>query len=67
MVHNALAELPPEWRSVVILRDMEGFSNKEVAEVLKISVPAVKSRLHRGRVFLRNLLSQKMSATSGKV
>ncbi|MEO0102669.1 MAG: sigma-70 family RNA polymerase sigma factor [candidate division WOR-3 bacterium] len=55
-VHNALAEVPPEWRSVVILRDMEGLSNEEVADVLKISIPAVKSRLHRGRVFLRNLL-----------
>ncbi len=60
-VRNALAELPAEWRSVVILRDMEGLSNKEVAEVLKISIPAVKSRLHRGRVLLRNILSERMS------
>jgi len=60
-VRNALAEIPPEWRSVVILRDMEGLSNEEVAEVLKISVPAVKSRLHRGRVLLRNILAEKLA------
>lgn len=61
LVQNALAEVPPEWRSVVILRDMEGLSNEEVADVLKISIPAVKSRLHRGRVFLRNLLAGRLA------
>ncbi|MEO0098897.1 MAG: sigma-70 family RNA polymerase sigma factor [candidate division WOR-3 bacterium] len=60
-VRRALAEVPPDWRSVLILRDMEGLSNEEVAEVLKISLPAVKSRLHRGRVFLRNLLTEKLA------
>lgn len=55
-VQKALAELPEAYRSVVFLRDVEGLSNKEVAEILKISVSAVKSRLHRGRLFLREKL-----------
>lgn len=55
-VQKALQELPDAYRSVVFLKDVEGLSNKEVAEILKLSVPAVKSRLHRGRLFLREKL-----------
>ncbi len=60
-VNLALSELPEEWRSVIVLRDMEGLSNKEVAKILKLSVAAVKSRLHRGRIFLRSQLAQKLN------
>ncbi len=56
-VEKALSELPEQYREVVLLRDVDGLSNKEVAEILKISVASVKSRLHRGRLFLRNKLS----------
>jgi len=54
---EALEKIPPEYRAVFILRDMEGFSNAETGESLGISVAAVKSRLHRARLTLRGLLS----------
>lgn len=53
-VGAALARLPVDYRLVVVLRDVEGLSNEEAAKVLKIGVTAVKSRLHRGRMFLRD-------------
>ena len=53
-VAGALAKLPVEYRLVVTLRDVEGLSAEETGEILKLSVPAVKSRLHRGRLFLRD-------------
>jgi len=48
-----IAELAPEYRTVFLLRDQEGLDNEEVAAVLKLSVAAVKSRLHRARLYLR--------------
>ena len=54
---EALEKLPPEYRAVFILRDVEGFSNAEAGEALGISVAAVKSRLHRARLTLRGMLS----------
>ena len=55
---EAIDLLPEEYRTVFLLRGLNGMSNEEVAEVLKISLPAVKSRLHRARLFLRDKLSQ---------
>ena len=52
-VTAALARLPVEYRLVVALRDIEELPASEAAKILKISVPALKSRLHRGRMFLR--------------
>lgn len=46
-------ELPAEYRTVLVLRDQEGLENEEVAAILNLSVPAVKSRLHRARIYLR--------------
>ena len=57
-LNQAVDELPADFRSVVVLRDFEGLSNREVSKVLNLSVPAVKSRLHRGRLFLRNRLEK---------
>lgn len=57
-LQDAINELPSDYRSVVILRDLQGLSNQEVSKALNLSVAAVKSRLHRGRVFLRNRLSK---------
>ncbi|MEO0082351.1 MAG: sigma-70 family RNA polymerase sigma factor [candidate division WOR-3 bacterium] len=54
---DAVDSLPPDYRSVVVLRDLEGLSNEEVGKILKLSVPAVKSRLHRGRLALRDKLA----------
>lgn len=52
----ALAELPFEHREAVVLRDVAGLSNEEVAAALGISLAAAKSRIHRGRLRLRDYL-----------
>ncbi len=53
----AIDRLPRDYKIVLVLRDIEGFSAEETAEMLKLSVPAVKSRLHRARVFVRKELA----------
>jgi RNA polymerase sigma-70 factor (ECF subfamily) len=55
---EAILELPKDYRPVFILRDVDGFSSLEVSEMLGISVPAVKSRLHRARISLQRHLSE---------
>ncbi|PYU18347.1 MAG: RNA polymerase subunit sigma-24 [Acidobacteria bacterium] len=55
-VQHALGEVPPVFRMAVILRDLEGLSYEEVAEVLDVSVGTVKSRILRGRRMLREIL-----------
>jgi RNA polymerase sigma-70 factor, ECF subfamily len=52
----ALAQLPFEYREAVVLRDLAGLSNEEVATALDVSLAAAKSRIHRGRLQLRELL-----------
>ncbi len=54
-VKDALGELPEKFRTVVLL-DVEGFSYKEIAEMLEIPIGTVMSRLHRGRKFLQKRL-----------
>ena len=58
---GAIQKLPMDHRIVFILRDVEGQSAEETAKILKLSVPAVKSRLRRARVFLREQLNEYMS------
>jgi RNA polymerase sigma-70 factor (ECF subfamily) len=53
---EALGELPFEYREAVVLRDVAGLSNEEVAAAVGISLAAAKSRIHRGRLQLRELL-----------
>jgi RNA polymerase sigma-70 factor, ECF subfamily len=55
---QALSALPFEYRAAVILRDIEGLTNAEVAEALDISVAAAKSRIHRGRMQIRGTLAE---------
>ena len=56
-VHAGIQRIEPAYREILVLRDIEGLSAKEVAEVVGISVPAVKSRLHRARAQLRHHLT----------
>jgi len=60
MLDTAIAELPPDYRTALVLHDVEGLSNPDVAEALGISLPAVKSRVHRSRLYLRKRLSDYM-------
>lgn len=55
-VRKALATVPPRFRSAVILRDLEGLTYEEIAEVLEVSVGTVKSRILRGRRILKENL-----------
>ena len=56
-LENALKDLPETYRPVVLLRDVEGLSTAETAEVLELSEDVVKQRLHRGRLALRKALA----------
>ena len=60
ILDNAILKLPMEQRIVFVLRDVEGRSSEETAKILKLSAPAVKSRLRRARVFLRGQLQEYM-------
>ncbi len=55
-IEKAVGRLPDDFKTVVILRDIEGFSNEETAEILGISAAASKSRIHRARAYLRKRL-----------
>jgi RNA polymerase sigma-70 factor, ECF subfamily len=57
VMNEAVEALPPDFRQVFVLRDIEELSNAEVAEILDLSVAAVKSRLHRARLKVRNRLA----------
>ncbi|MFC2061779.1 RNA polymerase sigma factor, partial [Elusimicrobiota bacterium] len=61
----AVNSLEPKYRLPLVLRDIQGLSNKEVAGILNISLTAVKSRVHRARFFLRNELSRYFSGSGG--
>jgi RNA polymerase sigma-70 factor (ECF subfamily) len=56
-VRGAIAELPVEFREIVILREMEGFSYKEIAELAEVPIGTVMSRLARARKLLQKSLT----------
>lgn len=58
ILDDSIRKLSPEYRIVFLLRDVEGVSTEETAEITGLSVPAVKSRLHRARAFLRNEINE---------
>ena len=64
-LQRALAELPAEWRVAVVLRDIEGLSTEEAANVVGVRQAAFKSRLHRGRMQLRALLGPYLGLEEG--
>jgi RNA polymerase sigma-70 factor, ECF subfamily len=59
---TAINDLPADYRTTFLMHDVEGLSNPEIAETLHLSLPAVKSRVHRSRLFLRERLSRYMAA-----
>jgi RNA polymerase sigma-70 factor, ECF subfamily len=56
VLDRVVAELPPVYRAVVLLRDLEELSTEETAQILDLSVDVVKTRLHRGRAAFRQKL-----------
>lgn len=58
IIQLAINRLPKQYRAVFVLRDVDGLSNNEVGEILELSIPAVKSRLHRSRLMLRKKLQR---------
>ncbi len=55
-INTAVQALPEDYRAVFLLKDVEGLSNEDIAQSLSLSLPAVKSRLHRARLALREEL-----------
>jgi RNA polymerase sigma-70 factor (ECF subfamily) len=60
VLEAAIAGLPPDYRTALVMHDIDGLSNPDIAETLGISLPAVKSRVHRSRLFLRQRLADYM-------
>ena len=54
----AIAELPEDMRSAVVLRDVQGFSYDEISAMLEVNVGTIKSRISRGREKLRQILQE---------
>jgi RNA polymerase sigma-70 factor (ECF subfamily) len=60
LIQEAIEQLPPTDKAVVVLSDLDGLSDREIGAALGVSVGAVKSRLHRARLFLRGKLAVKL-------
>jgi len=65
ILSRTIQGLPPGFRTVFVLRDVEGLSTEETAEALDLSIPAVKSRLLRARLQLRERLSRYFQRRDG--
>jgi RNA polymerase sigma-70 factor (ECF subfamily) len=65
---RAIEDLPPGYRAVLVLHDVEGYEHNEIAQILDCSVGNSKSQLHKARLKLREVLrSQRRSASIGKL
>jgi RNA polymerase sigma-70 factor (ECF subfamily) len=58
VLDTIIAELPEDKRVVLVLKDVEGFSNQDIGQMLGMTVAAVKSRLHRARLIMRETLTR---------
>ena len=65
-VREAIAELPLEYREVIVLREMDDYSYKEIAEIAGVPIGTVMSRIARGRMQLRSILSSKIQTLGGQ-
>src|SRR6516162_1869232 len=65
-LREAVQKLPPQYRIVLVLRDMEGLTDDEVAEITGVRAGTVRVRLHRARLFVRKQLMRTWSARVGK-
>jgi RNA polymerase sigma-70 factor (ECF subfamily) len=66
-IQRALASLPPDFRMAIILCDIEGFSYEEISQIMRTSIGTVRSRIHRARRALRDLLAPYLGARAGEV
>ena len=66
-VEAALREVPEAFRTVLVLREVEGFAYEEIADILKVNLGTVKSRLTRGRAALRMLLAPEAVASYSSI
>ncbi len=57
-VREFVDRLPPDYRTVIILSELEGFKNREIADILQVSLDTLKIRLHRARASLKKLLDE---------
>jgi RNA polymerase sigma-70 factor (ECF subfamily) len=57
VISQAIEQLQPLDKAVLVLSDLEEMSNREISEILGLSILAVKARLHRARLFLRGKLA----------
>ena len=62
-VRRAIAKLPEDQRQIVILRDIDGYSYDEIADMLSLGIGTVKSRINRARTRLKSLLEVEMKLT----
>ncbi len=66
-LHKAIQTLHPNYRAIILLRDIEELSTEDAAEVLDLSIDVVKQRLHRARVALRKALDEQLQAPDVEV
>jgi RNA polymerase sigma-70 factor (ECF subfamily) len=66
-LHHAIQTLHPNYRAIILLRDIEELSTEESAEVLELSIDVVKQRLHRARVALRKALDEQLQTQASDV
>ena len=66
LLRDAIQQLPPQYRIVLVLRDMEGLTDEEVAEITGLRSGTVRVRLHRARLFVRKELMKGLKPRSGR-